>query len=103
MSRRTAPRPIAEALSRLTVDSAPAGLLARVQAAWPEVAGPALAAEAEPRSERSGRVTIACRSAVWAQELTLLSADLVDRLNEALGASGEAPPISSLRFVVAAP
>jgi hypothetical protein len=30
-------------------------------------------------------VTISCRSSVWAQELDLLSIDLVERLNLALG------------------
>jgi len=103
LSRRTAPRPIAGALGEVTAESAPAGLLARVQTAWPEVAGAALAAEAEPVSERGGKVTIACRSGVWAQELTLLAGDLTERLNEALRASGEATPIAALRFVVATP
>ena len=52
---------------------------------WPDVAGELIAGEAKPVSERGGTVTIACRSAVWAQELTLLGPDLVRRLNEALG------------------
>jgi hypothetical protein len=46
-------------------------------------------------------VTIACRSAVWAQELELLSGDLLERLNGALGTPGEPRPVTSLRFVVA--
>jgi predicted nucleic acid-binding Zn ribbon protein len=87
----------------VTAESTPAGLLARVQAVWPEVAGPALASEAEPASERAGKLTIACRSAVWAQELTLLAGDLTERLNGALATPGEPPPIASLRFVVATP
>jgi predicted nucleic acid-binding Zn ribbon protein len=52
-------------------------------------------AEAEPVSERAGTVTFACRSAVWAQELDLLSAELLERLNEALGG----PSLTRLRFV----
>ncbi|MGH2968754.1 MAG: DciA family protein, partial [Solirubrobacteraceae bacterium] len=40
---------------------------------------------AEPVSERDGVVTVACASAVWAQELDLLSERVVAALNEALG------------------
>ena len=94
--RRLAPRPLRAALGEALPAAAPAGLLARVQTAWPEVAGPAVAAEAEPVSERDGVVTVACRAAVWAQELELLGGDLTDRLNGALGT----PAVAGLRFVV---
>jgi predicted nucleic acid-binding Zn ribbon protein len=94
--RRLAPRPLSAALGEVVPAAAPAGLLARVQAAWPEAAGAAVAAEAEPVSEREGVVTVACRSAVWAQELELLGSDLSDRLNAAL----PSPEVAGLRFVV---
>jgi predicted nucleic acid-binding Zn ribbon protein len=94
--RRLAPRPLRAALGEAVPAAAPAGLLARVQAAWPGVAGPAVAAEAEPVSERAGVVTVACRAAVWAQELELLGGDLTDRLNAALGSPG----VIGLRFIV---
>ena len=100
MSRRTAPRPLAAALAGIAREAAPAGVLARVQAGWAELAGPAVAAEAEPVSERGGTVTISCRSAVWAQELELLSTDLVERLNGSLGTPSEPRPVVALRFVV---
>ena len=61
---------------------APATLLAEVQRAWPRRAGAAFAARAEPVAERDGVVTVACASAVWAQELDLLSERVVERLNE---------------------
>jgi predicted nucleic acid-binding Zn ribbon protein len=64
---------------------------------WAGVAGEAIAREAEPVAEREGVVTIECGSSVWAQEIELLSADLVTRLNEALGGSPEAPVVRSLR------
>jgi predicted nucleic acid-binding Zn ribbon protein len=67
-----------------------------VQRSWGEVAGDVIAAEATPLSEQSGVVTVACRSAVWANELELLSKGLVEGLNEALG--GHA--VGALRFVV---
>ena len=92
--RRAAPRPLARALERIEPSLAPATTLARVQAVWAEVAGPAVAGEAEPVAESGGRVSVTCRSAVWAQELDLLATDLVERLNEALGA----PLVTSLRF-----
>ena len=85
--RRRAPVPLAGAVEQLAARLQPQTPLSAVQRVWPEVAGAAVAAEAEPVSERAGVVTIACRSAVWAQELTLLGPDLVARLNEALGAA----------------
>jgi hypothetical protein len=91
------------ALGRALPAAAPAGLLPRVQAAWPEVAGPVVAAEAEPLSETGGIVTVACRTAVWAQELELLGGDLTARLNARLGASGDRPAVARLRFVVREP
>ena len=82
--RRTNPRPLALALDGLTRDSGPATTLAGVQRCWMEVAGPFVGAEAWPVAEQGGTVTVSCRSAVWAQELELLSEELLRRLNEAL-------------------
>jgi predicted nucleic acid-binding Zn ribbon protein len=93
------PRPLADALARVVEKAAPATTIARLQGSWEGVAGPVIAAEAEPVSERAGVVTVACRSAVWANELELLAPGLVERLNEALGATA----VGSLRFVVRAP
>jgi predicted nucleic acid-binding Zn ribbon protein len=76
---------VAAALDRLTARLAPATLLAEVQRTWPEAAGDAFAAHSEPVAERDGVVTVACTSAVWAQELDLLSERVVERLNESLG------------------
>jgi predicted nucleic acid-binding Zn ribbon protein len=95
--RRRTPVPVAGAVEALASRLEPLTTLSAVQRAWPEVAGAAVAAEAEPVSERAGVVTIACRSSVWAQELTLLAPDLVRRLNEALGA----PRVSELRCTAA--
>jgi predicted nucleic acid-binding Zn ribbon protein len=94
--RRPGPRPLARALDSVLGDAQPAGLLPRVQAAWPEVAGQTLAAAAEPVSERDGVVTVACESAVWAQELELLATDLRERLEARLGEAA----VGRLRFVV---
>jgi predicted nucleic acid-binding Zn ribbon protein len=83
--RRSVPRPFAPALARVADSVMPATLLAEVQRVWPEAAGPALAAAAQPVSERDGVITVACGSAVWAQELDLLSERVVAAVNGALG------------------
>jgi predicted nucleic acid-binding Zn ribbon protein len=97
--RRRAPAAIADVLKQAVAEAAPDTLLARVQACWPGVAGPAIAAEAVPSAEREGTVTVDCSASVWAQELALLAPDLVGGLNAALGGL----QVRSLRFVVTAP
>jgi predicted nucleic acid-binding Zn ribbon protein len=74
--------------------AAPQTPLAAVQAVWREAVGPELAARADPVAEREGEVTVECADAVWAQELDLMQAQLLERLRERLG---EAAPVS-LRF-----
>jgi len=85
--RRRGPRPVGLALDAVTGALAPATLLAEVQRVWPQVAGERFARAAEPVSERDGVLTVACESAVWAQELDLLSERVIEALNEALGRS----------------
>ncbi|HET8820223.1 MAG TPA: DUF721 domain-containing protein [Thermoleophilaceae bacterium] len=97
--KRPAPRPLAEALQGVARHASPATPVAAVQAAWPEVAGPGLAAAAQPVSERGGVITVACESGVWAHELELLGPDLLERLNASL----EGTRIEKLRFVVGSP
>ena len=89
--RRAGPQHLSVALADFTARAAPATVLARVQAAWPRVAGKAVAAEAEPDAERAGTLTVRCRSAAWAHELTLVGPDLLSRLNAALEPSGPGP------------
>ena len=93
MKRRAGPRPLASRSSALTAAAMPATLLAEVQRAWPQAAGEAFAAQSEPVAERAGVITVGCASAVWAQELDLLSERVVERLNEALGR----PAVKGLR------
>jgi predicted nucleic acid-binding Zn ribbon protein len=101
--RRLAPRPLRRALEGALGQAAPAGLLARVQAVWADVAGAVVAEESAPVAERDGTVTVACRSAVWAQELELLAGDLTGRLNDRLGVDSGTPSVTALRFVVREP
>jgi predicted nucleic acid-binding Zn ribbon protein len=88
------PRKLGGAFERFALERAPATLLAEVQAAWPAVCGPQIAARAEPVAERDGRVTIACESGVWAQELELMTDQLRARIDAAIGAER----VSGLRF-----
>lgn len=94
MNRRRAPRSAASALRGVLDSRAPKTLLAAVQSEWAHVCGSAIAAEAEPVAERDGVVTVACRSATWAQELDLMQERLRGRLNDALGEER----VTGLRF-----
>jgi predicted nucleic acid-binding Zn ribbon protein len=96
VTRRRAPSPLSEVLGKAVAGAAPDTPLARVQAAWPGVAGAAIAAEATPAAEREGTVTVECSGAVWAHELELLAPDLLGRLNATLGGA----PVRRLRFIV---
>ena len=69
-------------------------LLAEVQAAWPEACGAPIAARAEPVAERDGRVTIACESGAWAQELELMGDAVARADRRRVGADG----VTGLRF-----
>jgi predicted nucleic acid-binding Zn ribbon protein len=82
---RPAPRPFSVALAGLTSTIAPSTPLARVQEVWRAAAGEAVAQAAQPTAERGGVLTVVCSAAVWAQELTLMAGELVERLNSALG------------------
>jgi predicted nucleic acid-binding Zn ribbon protein len=91
--RRRSPRPLAVAVDAFAATLAPATPLARVQRVWAEAVGPAVAREAEPVAVRDATLTVACRSAVWAQELDLMSTDVLAALNRALGG----PVLDALR------
>ena len=101
MSVRGSPRPLTAALRRARAQAEPLTLLAAAQSAWSAAAGGRVAVEAEPVAERDGVVTIACRSATWAQELDLLGPELLERLNGALSEAGlraNEAPVRALRF-----
>jgi predicted nucleic acid-binding Zn ribbon protein len=85
MIRRRTPRPAADAFRAARDLAAPQTGLAAVQAAWSGALGERLAAAAQPVSERDGTVTVECVDGVWAQELDLMQATLLERLQEALG------------------
>ena len=84
MTYRAGPRSLSTAFGSLTEELAPATLLAGVQRAWPATVGEAIAAQAQPTSERGGTVTISCAASVWAQELDLMAPQIIARLNRVL-------------------
>jgi predicted nucleic acid-binding Zn ribbon protein len=86
-------------LGRLADELAPQTLLADVQRAWPAVVGPAIAEQASPTAERGGTVTVSCSASVWAQELDLMSRQIVSGLNQALGRGA----VQRLRCVAVSP
>ena len=94
MSRRPAPRPAAGALRAALERAAPKTRLAAVQAAWAETVGERVADAAQPVAERDGAVVVECSDPVWAEELDLMQAQLLERLSERLGE--QAP--QALRF-----
>jgi predicted nucleic acid-binding Zn ribbon protein len=83
--RRSAPRPISLAVQSLERAVAPSTPLARIQQAWPAAVGAVVAANASPLRERNGTVTVYCPQAVWAQEVTLMAAEVTANLNRELG------------------
>ena len=96
MTRRRAPRPASTALRAALDQAAPKTPLAALQGAWAGVVGERIAAVTSPVSERGGEVIVSCSDSVWAQELDLMQAQLLERLRERLG---ERAP-QSLRFRV---
>lgn len=92
---RRAPRPLGDALQAAIAPLTPATPLGAVQAVWADAVGETIAAEATPVAERDGVVTVACRSATWAQELDLLGAETLEKLRSELPAGVS---VTGLRF-----
>ena len=100
MTPRRHPQPLAIALQPIQDRLAPPDLLADVQRHWRRAVGDAVADEARPEREHGGKVTVRCRSAVWAAELTMLENDLLERLNEHLPKERQ---VLALKFTTAPP
>lgn len=89
-------RQISGPIQRLLDRIAPSDPFSRISAVWPKAVGESIAREASPTSLRGGVLTVACRSGVWAQELTLMSRSLTGKLNDAL----EEELITEIRCVI---
>ncbi len=80
-SHRRSPRPVSVAIGAIADELAPDALLADVQRVWTEAVGATIAGDALPVGERGGVLTISCSASVWAQELDLMSAAILECLN----------------------
>ena len=94
-SYRPAPRSLAPALQELADDLAPRTVLAEVQRIWPAAVGAELARQSAPTAERGGALTVSCADSMWAQELDLMSPQILSELNARLGE----PTLTRLRCV----
>ncbi len=76
------PRPVGDALDavrrELRID-APAGFAA-LEAAWPDLVGPALAAHSRPRALREGVLSVLADGPAWAGQMRYLDQVLVERI-----------------------
>ena len=101
MTRRKEPTRISGVLERLTGELAPETPLASLQAVWRAAVGDRIADSCQPTQESGGVMTVACDSAAWAQQLTLMQPDLLARVADELP-EGKEPP-TELRFTVMDP
>lgn len=87
MRHRAGPRDLRTALDRIVARTEPQTPLARLQRVWPQVVGEHVAAHAVPTAvSADGVATVTCDTAVWAQEVDLLAADLLAGVEAVLGA-----------------
>jgi predicted nucleic acid-binding Zn ribbon protein len=95
---RRRPQELRTALDRWQAQIAPPDLLSTAQSHWREAVGAEVAEEAWPDRERGGALTVRCRSAVWAAELTMLEEALLRQLNERLPKERQ---VRALKFTAA--
>jgi hypothetical protein len=74
-------------------------MLGRLERAWPELVGPAIAEHARIRSLRRGVLTIAVDAAPWATQLRYLESEIVERAAALLGSD----TVTGARVVVEPP
>lgn len=80
MTRRRNPFPLADALAEFTDSIQPSTPLATMQKAWPGLVGETVAKWSTPVSESGGVVTVECSDSMVAHELSMMSADLLEKL-----------------------
>ena len=96
---REGPIPLSADLERFleAIGIPQVSLLVGLHRAWPEIAGPLLAASALPLKFRNGILTLAVRNHSWAQELRMTAPALLSNIRRVLGPES---PVTDLRFVV---
>ena len=98
MPARRQPARLGAALERLTADLAPSTPLATIQAVWSSVVGDRIAGSCTPEREQDGVLTIACETAVWTQQLSMMQAEIISKLASELDDPAQVP--KEIRFVV---
>ncbi len=78
------PLHISEVLSRFRADVHPKSRIAEVQNIWSTVVGSLLADKCSPVSERGGTIRVDCESSTWASEVSMMSTEIVEKLNSHL-------------------
>jgi predicted nucleic acid-binding Zn ribbon protein len=81
------PVPLKASLDRVarSLGGPDAARLGGLFAGWADIVGPQLAAHARPLSLTAGVLLVAVTDPAWATQLRFLEADLLGRLEEALG------------------
>ena len=81
------PRRVAESLDAVarSLGAPPATALATLFGGWTDIVGDAVAAHCRPLSLTRGTLALAVDEPGWATQITYLEADLLRRLDEALG------------------
>jgi hypothetical protein len=97
----TAPVPIGEAIAAVGEELGVGDprTVGRLERAWPELVGPAIAEHARIRSLRRGVLTIAVDAAPWATQLRYLESEIVERAATLLGSA----TVTGARIVVEPP
>lgn len=70
--------------------------MARVWELWDRTVGAAIAENTRPAAFRGGHLVVNVSSSIWAQQLQFLKADLIAKVNRALGK----PLVTDIRFKV---
>jgi predicted nucleic acid-binding Zn ribbon protein len=83
-SYRRSPRSLAVSLDALADELAPRTVLAEVQRIWTAAVGEELSRQSTATAERGGTLTVSCADAMWAQELDLMSVQVLAELNARL-------------------
>lgn len=84
--RRRSPRTMATVMEGLMADLAPTDPLARLQAAWPQLAGQRYGAISRPvRQRKDGTIVISCDSGMAAADLQLQEPELTALIADHLG------------------
>ena len=83
-----APRKVGDSLDRATrsLGGPSAAALATLFGRWAELVGVQIAAHSRPLSLRKGVLTVAVDQPAWATQLNYFQADMIARIDEAVGA-----------------